>query len=128
MIKRYNEFSEIKGLFQFSFNTTQSVFAVRFCCFLLLSLLLFETNQTYSQTLITVGTGTGVPSVGTNPTTTAEACSPYGVNVGSGSGGKKVQMIYTAAMINTAMTNAGYTPGASFISTVGFNITGIVTA
>ena len=128
MIELYTQITEsTKRVFQFYHNKTLVLFGLRFCWFVLMSLLLFQTNQTYGQTLITIGTGTGNPSVGTNPGTTAEACSPYGVNVGSGSGGKKVQMIYTAAMINTAMTNAGYAPGASFVSTIGYNITGIVT-
>lgn len=120
MKKIYTSLTEIRS------NDLQ-FFAIRIRKLFLLSLFLFFNLHSNAQTLITIGTGTGVPSVGTNPGATAEACSPYGVNVGSGGGGKKVQMIYTTAMINTAMTTAGYTPGASFISTVGYNITGIVT-
>ncbi|HPH82244.1 MAG TPA: GEVED domain-containing protein, partial [Flavobacteriales bacterium] len=81
-----------------------------------------------AQTVIQIGTGTLSPSVGTNPAAGIEGCSPYGVNVSSGAGGKKVQLIYTKAMIDAAMTTAGFTPGTAFIHNVGFNITGIVTS
>jgi hypothetical protein len=78
----------------------------------------------FAQTLITIGAGTGSPAVSINPNTTADACSPYGTNVGFGANGKKWQAIYTADMINTAMSNAGLTPGSASFSTVGFNVTG----
>jgi hypothetical protein len=90
------------------------------------ALLLFSCFGLNAQTIIQIGTGTGAPSVGVNPGTGANACSPYGTNVGSGANGKKWQAIYTADMINTAMTAASLTPGATSFSTVGFNITGRV--
>jgi hypothetical protein len=93
---------------------------------LILVFLLSESSL--AQTLIQVGTGTGAPAVAINPGTSAEACSPYGTNVGGfgGPNGKKWQAIYTADMINAAMTAASLTPGPASFSTVGFNITGVV--
>lgn len=92
---------------------------------LALTLLIFS-GTLVAQTVIQIGTGTGSPSVGTNPNNSANACSPYGTNVDTGANGKKWQAIYTKAMIETAMTNAGMSPGAASFSTVGFNITGKV--
>jgi hypothetical protein len=88
--------------------------------------LFFCIQALYAQTIITIGSGTGSPSVGINPGSGANACSPYGTNVGSGANGKKWQAIYTVDMINTAMSNAGLTPGPASFSTVGFNITRVV--
>ena len=79
-------------------------------------------SQASAQTVIQIGTGTATPSVATNPGSGANGASPYGVNVSSGSGGKKLQIIYTASDINAAMVAAGYAPGASFISTTSWDI------
>ena len=83
-------------------------------------------SHSYAQTVIQIGTGTGAPNVGTNPGTSENACSPYGGNVSFGACGKKNQLIYTKEMIETAMSNAGLTPGICDISTVGFNITALL--
>ena len=92
---------------------------------LALSLTLFFValfSQANAQTVIQVGTGSVAPSVGTNPSNGANGASPYGICVGSGNMGKIVQIIYTPSDINTAMTAAGYAPGASFISTTSWDI------
>jgi PKD repeat protein len=99
--------------------------------FLLKSIILVALSQFFcfflnAQTVIQIGTETNSPSVGVNPGSGANACSPYGTNVGTGANGKKWQAIYTVDMINTAMTAAGLAPGATSFSTVGFNITGRV--
>lgn len=96
-------------------------------CFVLMTMtLMLSSGLTNAQTVIQIGTGTGAPSVGTNPGVSANACSPYGGDVSFGACGKKIQLIYTKDMIETAMTNAGLTPGSAYISTVGFNITNLV--
>ncbi|MBL0309870.1 MAG: PKD domain-containing protein [Bacteroidetes bacterium] len=76
-------------------------------------------------TLIKVGTGTGNPASDTDPGVTVEAASPYGLT-GAVASGKKVQMIYTKTMIESAMTTAGFTPSAAFIHDWAFNVTSAV--
>ena len=51
-------------------------------------------QRVYAQTVIQIGTGTVAPSVGSNPGSGANGASPYGVNVGSGAGGKRLQILY----------------------------------
>jgi hypothetical protein len=89
---------------------------------LLISLIFGYIDPTFSQTNIFVGTGTNTPSVATNPGAGANGASPYGICVGFGAMGKKLQIIYTAAQINAAMTAASYAPGASFINNVSWDI------
>ncbi|HRG58601.1 MAG TPA: GEVED domain-containing protein, partial [Bacteroidia bacterium] len=79
-------------------------------------------SKLIAQTNIFVGTGTNVPSVGTNPGSGANGASPYGYCTSSGAMGKKMQIIYTAAQINAAMTAAGYTPGSSYIHHITWDI------
>ena len=47
------------------------------------------TQNTFGQTVIQIGTGTTVPSVGSNPSTGNAGASPYGIIVFSGAGGKE---------------------------------------
>src|SRR5438128_160220 len=82
-----------------------------------------------AQTVIQVGTGTTAPSVGSNPGAGANGASPYGVNVNSGAGGKKLQIIYTAAQINAALTAASLPTGQPYvISTTSWDISSNVGA
>lgn len=89
---------------------------------LLISLIFGYIDPTFSQTNIFVGTGVTTPSVGTNPSSGANGASPYGYCTSSGAMGKKMQIIYTVGQINTAMIAAGYTPGASFINNITWDI------
>ncbi|MEP7171299.1 MAG: hypothetical protein ABI855_18165, partial [Bacteroidota bacterium] len=77
--------------------------------------------------VIQVGTGTVAPSVGSNPSSGANGASPYGVAVGSGTGGKRVQILYTAAQINAALAAASLTTGVPYvISTTSWDISSAV--
>ncbi|MBL0309869.1 MAG: fibronectin type III domain-containing protein [Bacteroidetes bacterium] len=93
---------------------------------ILCSLLMMDAGVSAQvPTLIKVGTGTGNPATDTDPGVTVEAASPYGLT-GSVASGKKVQMIYTKTMIESAMTTAGFTPSAAFIHDWAFNVTSAV--
>ena len=101
--------------------------------FSLITLLFFLgisfSNLLLAQTVIQVGTGAVAPAVGTNPGAGANGASPYGVNVGSGSGGKRLQILYTAAQINAALTAAALPTGVPYvISTTSWDVSSSVGA
>lgn len=75
----------------------------------------------FAQTNIFVGTGV-VATGGSSGGAVAANAGPYGICVGSGNMGKKLQIIYTAAQINAAMTTAGYTPTTSFINSITWDV------
>ena len=87
------------------------------------------TQSVYAQTVIQIGIGTDIPAVGGNPGAGANGASPYGVNVSSGSGGKTLQILYTAADINAALTAAGLPTGVPYvISTTSWDVSSDVGA
>ena len=85
-------------------------------------LLLLMSTPSFAQTVIQVGTGV-VTVTGTSAGTTAVNASPYGVCVGSGNGGKHLQILYLATQINAALTAAGLTTGVPYvISTASWDV------
>ncbi len=90
--------------------------------FFLIPVFVLLMSHTYSQTVIQVGTGV-VTTVGSSTGTAAANASPYGVCVGSGNGGKKLQILYLASQINSALTTAGLPTGVPYvISTASWDV------
>ncbi len=125
MKKVYSAFAEM-SLGRSAFQSLYENFATQTRLMVLLVCMaagLGRSGELRGQTTIQIGTQTtSQPSVSTNPGSGANGCSPYGY------GNKKWQGIYTKAMIENAMTTAGFASGSAFIHSVGFNIVGIVTA
>lgn len=74
-----------------------------------------------AQTPIYVGTGTTNIN-GSSTTAAAVNASPYGINVGSGSMSKKLQIIYTKTQIDAALTAASLSTGSYFIHNLTFDV------
>jgi len=82
---------------------------------------LWRSGEMKGQTTIQVGTGTtGVN--GTSTTASPNNASPYGINVGSGSMSKKLQIIYTPAQINAALTAESLSGGSYYIHSVTWDV------
>lgn len=77
---------------------------------------------TVNAQVIQIGTGTTNP-IGSSGANNAAAASPYGYTTTGGTMGKKMQIIYTAAQINAALTTAGLTTSTPYvISTTSWDV------